>query len=62
MPHRQFPSLLENDVFIVDIKAVTDSGETIQVEVQVQIHEGLARRILYIWAKLYGRANVAGED
>ncbi len=111
MPHRHFPSLLENDVFIdvfanprrtgilknflnavfasegvslvselslspretnridpaskltiVDIKAVTDSGETIQVEVQVQLHEGLAKRILYTWSQLYGRAIIAGED
>ena len=111
MPHRLFPSLLENDVFIdvfanprrtgilknflnavfaaegvslisslslsprennridsqskltiVDIKAVTDAGETIQVEVQVQLHEGLAKRILYTWSQLYGRAIIKGED
>jgi predicted transposase/invertase (TIGR01784 family) len=53
---------LTGKLTIVDVKAVTDAGETIQVEVQVQLHEGLAKRILYTWSQLYGRAISAGED
>lgn len=41
---------------ILDIKAVTDKGETINIEVQVRAEDNYRKRSLYYWSKAYGES------
>ncbi len=47
---------------ILDIRAVTTSGEQINVEVQVEDEGNIEKRSLYYWAKLYENQMKSGGD
>ena len=38
---------------ILDLRAMTENGEQINIEVQLQRHSAFNERILYYWAKAY---------
>jgi len=47
---------------VVDIKAKDEKDKTYQIEVQIQIHEFLASRMLYNWATVYQSQMREGDD
>ncbi|MDR1996801.1 MAG: Rpn family recombination-promoting nuclease/putative transposase [Candidatus Margulisbacteria bacterium] len=47
---------------ILDIRAVTDGGTKINIEVQVCNLRDMARRSLFYWSKEYSKGIKAGED
>ncbi|MBC7960450.1 MAG: Rpn family recombination-promoting nuclease/putative transposase, partial [Vallitaleaceae bacterium] len=54
-------SHVDEKVAILDIKAVTDQGEQINIEMQVGAQKGFRKRLLYYGAKLHGEQLYQGE-
>ncbi|WP_243125432.1 Rpn family recombination-promoting nuclease/putative transposase [Clostridium amazonitimonense] len=52
---------LEDKKGILDVRAVTDAGYNIDIEIQVLRTASMPQRSLFYWAKLYGEQIVAGE-
>jgi len=53
---------LSDKTSIVDVKARDQSETTYQIEVQIAVHHGLMKRILYGWCDLYAAQLKRGED
>ena len=53
---------IEDKYSRLDIKAITNSGEYINVEIQVKNEYNMIKRSLYYWSKLYSEQLNEGED
>ncbi|MGL5056967.1 MAG: Rpn family recombination-promoting nuclease/putative transposase, partial [Fusobacteriaceae bacterium] len=53
---------LENKNSRLDIKAVTDTGTIINVEIQLTNKFNMGKRTMYYWSKLYSEQLKEGED
>lgn len=51
-----------NKLSVVDIKAKDENDKTYQIEIQIQIHDFLASRMIYNWAEIYQTQMREGED
>ena len=47
---------------VVDIKAKDENDKTYQIEIQIQIHDCLATRMIYNWANIYQTQMCEGDD
>lgn len=52
---------VEDKKGILDVRAVTDAGYNIDIEIQVLRTASMPKRSLFYWARLYGEQIVAGE-
>ncbi|WP_300531919.1 Rpn family recombination-promoting nuclease/putative transposase, partial [Peptacetobacter sp.] len=46
----------------LDIKALTDKGEYVNIEIQVKNEYNMIKRSLYYWSKLFESQIVKGDD
>ena len=53
---------IEDKYSRLDIKAITNSGEYINVEIQVKNEYNMIKRSLYYWSKLYEEQIVQGDN
>jgi predicted transposase/invertase (TIGR01784 family) len=53
---------LKDKSIALDIHAKSALGESLNIEIQLRSHAGLAERILYYWSRQYGSQLQAGED
>lgn len=53
---------IEDKYSRLDIKAVTNSGEHINVEIQVKNEYNMIKRSLYYWSKMFENQIVKGDD
>ena len=47
---------------VMDLRAITNDGEQIDVEMQYQGHKAFAECMLMYWAKMYGSQDKAGKS
>lgn len=60
-------TFLQQDIFddklgILDVRAKTDTGIDIDVEMQVVEQKSIVKRLLYYWSKMYAKQIKSGED
>ena len=53
---------IEDKYSRLDIKAVTNNGEHINIEIQVKNEYNMIKRSLYYWSKMYERQLTKGQD
>lgn len=52
---------VDDKVGIIDVKAITNNGDTIDIEMQMNYQKNVEKRILYYWSKLYNKQLKEGE-
>ena len=54
--------LINDKIGRIDVRAVTDKGEEIDIEVQIANQNNMDKRTLFYWSKLYLEGIQKGED